>query len=104
LGDDEIANLLVRYTDGTSVRSLADEYRIHRTTVMDHLERSGVPRRRCVRSLTDEQVAEASLYYAQGESLAVVASRYVVSARTIAREFEQAGIPTRLRNGWVTPT
>jgi predicted DNA-binding protein YlxM (UPF0122 family) len=99
LAPDQIATLLVMYVEGTSVQQLADEFSLHRTTVMEHLERNGIPRRPCLRQLTDEQVAQASECYSRGESLATVATHYSVSARTIAREFKRAGIDTRPQRG-----
>jgi AraC-like DNA-binding protein len=100
LAPDQIADLLVRYTDGTSVLVLAEEYGVHRTTVMGLLEREGIPRRPCTRSMTDDDVARAADQYATGHSLADVAGAFGVSARTVAREFERAGIARRARPGW----
>lgn len=99
LPPDQLADLLVKYTEGTSVVALAEEYGVHRTTVMSHLERAGIPRRPCTRSMTDHDVAKAAAKYASGLSLIVVAEPFGVSARTIAREFRRAGVPIRPRLG-----
>lgn len=88
LTPDQVADLLGRYTDGTSVLALAKEYGVHRTTVMAILERESIPRRAATRSMTDDDVARAAAQYASGHSLAVVASAFGVSTRTVAREFD----------------
>jgi uncharacterized protein (DUF433 family) len=85
----QIAELLCAYTEGATVLELATEYGIHRTTVMAHLDRNGIPRRACVRSMTDEQVAEAAEARRAGESFAVLGEHYGVSPRTVARELER---------------
>ncbi len=95
LRSDEVAILCITYTGGVSVAQLAELYGIHRTTVMAHLERNGIPRRACTRIMTDEMVVEATEYYAAGEPLATVGKRYGVEARTIGREFKRAGVVTR---------
>lgn len=99
LAHDQIADLLVKYTDGTSVVALAEEYGIHRTTVMEILEREGIPRRPCTRRMTDDDVARAAVQYAAGQSLAVVGEAFGVSPKTVAREFARAGIATRPQPG-----
>ena len=79
---------------------LARRYGIHRTTVIHHLDRAGIERRRLVRKMTDESVALAATRYAQGASLVVVASEFEVHQRTLARELRNAGAPIRRRRGW----
>ena len=88
------------YRDGVSIDGLARRYAIHRTTVIHHLDRAGIARRRVVRKMTDESVALAAARYEQGASLAVVASEFGVHQRTLARELRQAGASIRLRCGW----
>lgn len=90
LSKQQVDVLVSEYVDGSSVMALASSFGVHRTTVMSHLERRGVPRRSPVRALTDDQVKEAAKYRSQGESLETVAARFGVSARTIGREFEKA--------------
>lgn len=96
---EQMETLVVEYVNGASVPVLAKEFQVHRTTVMHHLEREGVPRRACVRRLTDDDVIEAAGYYRDGESLATVAARFGVNATTVAREFARARVETRPRNG-----
>lgn len=99
LRSDEVATLCIAYTGGVSVIQLAELYGTHRTTVMAHLERNGIPRRQCVRALSDDEVTRAAQHYAAGESFATIAKRYKVSARTIARELHRAGVEVRSRIG-----
>ncbi len=95
----EVDDLRRRYADGETINDLAEEFRIHRTTVMEHLERGGVPRRRPVRSMTDITVRDAAERYAAGDSLLTVAKAFGVSERTIRREFNRAGVSVRPRRG-----
>ncbi len=87
--------LVADYLDGQSVRQLAVSWRIHRTTVLDHLERHGVPRRANVRKMTDQQVEEAAQLYGAGNSLIVLGRTYGVDAGTVGRELSQVGVNLR---------
>jgi len=100
LSQPEIEQLTQLYRDGDSIDRLSDRYKVHRTTVMAHLERAGIARRRVVRKMTDRSVALAAAHYEQGASLAVVASAFGVHDRTLAREFRRAGVSIRPRRGW----
>ncbi len=62
---DELAH---PYEEGASIDALARRYGIHRTTIIAHLDRQGVPRRRVARKMTDTLVALASERYAEGGS------------------------------------
>ena len=94
---DQLARL---YEEGASIDALGRRYRVHRTTVIRHLDDLGVRRRRVVRKMTNPHVAQASKRYAEGLSLADVASEFGVHERTLAREFRGAGTPIRGRRGW----
>jgi len=96
---EQVEALVEEYANGASVPVLAKEFEVHRTTVMHHLAREGVPRRACVRRLTDDDVMEAAGYYRNGESLATVAARFGVNPATVAREFARARVETRPRKG-----
>lgn len=73
---------------------------MNRTTIIDHLDRRGIERRRSVRKMTDRSVREAALRHEEGGSLKTVAIRFEVDAKTLAREFERAGVRTQRRRGW----
>ena len=96
----EIAQLIQDYRGGVSIDGLAGLYEVHRTTVIHHLDRAGIARRRVVRKMTDESVAVAAARYEQGASLAVVAREFEVHQRTLARELRRAGTLIRRRRGW----
>ena len=95
-----VDQLVERYQAGASVRELAVEFGIARTTVLEHLERRGVPRRASTRKLTDADVQVAAHYYRTGESLETVGKRFGVNTSTIKREFRKAGVEIRKRRGW----
>jgi len=88
------------YASGRSIDDLARSYGIHRTTIIRHLDRRAVPRRRVVRKMTDALVAKAAVMYLDGHSLATVANRFKVDTRTLSREFRKAGVLIRPRRGW----
>jgi transposase-like protein len=100
LTDSEIEQVVQQYRHGDSIDRLSRRYGVHRTTVVGHLAREGIARRRVVRKLTDQSVAVAAAQYEAGASLAVVANAFGVHDRTLAREFRRAGVPIRPRRGW----
>jgi lambda repressor-like predicted transcriptional regulator len=100
LSRTEIDQLVGQYRHGSSIDTVSRRYEIHRTTVMYHLDQSGVARRAVARKMNDETVALAAAQYAQGASLAVVANAFGVHERTLAIELRRAGAATRPRRGW----
>ena len=100
LSRGEIDQLIDRYRRGESIDGLARRYAIHRTTVIHHLDRAGIARRRVVRKMTDETVTRAAARYGEGVSLAIAAAELGVHTRTLAREFRRAGVAIRPRRGW----
>jgi len=99
LSDADSGALCDLYSEGRSIDSLAREYRVNRTTIITHLDRAGIERRRAARQMTDDSVARAATRYGRGASLAVVAKEFDVHARTLAREFRQARVSIRPRHG-----
>jgi transposase-like protein len=100
LSPADVDDICASYIGGTSIDELARSHGVNRTTIIKHLDRHGVPRRRVVRKMTDALVAEAAVEYLDGRSLATVANRFNVAIRTLRREFSKAGIATRPRQGW----
>jgi hypothetical protein len=92
------------YLEGSSIDALAAWRGVNRTTIISHLERRGVARRKVVRKMTDRTVGQAAKRYASGRSLKVVAAQFDVDARTLARGFRRAGVPIRPRRGWSPST
>jgi AraC-like DNA-binding protein len=102
LGDADADDLVSSHRTGKSIDSLAHRFRVHRTTILRHLDRRGVPRPPDMRKMTDHTIRQAATRYQTGESLTSVAADFGVSARTLAREFKQAGVQIRQRRGWLT--
>lgn len=100
LTEHDVDELVSAYIDGSSIDALAARNGINRTTIISHLDRRGIERRKVVRKMTDRSVLDAANRYESGDSLTVVAAAFGVDARTLAREFERAGIRTRPRRGW----
>jgi len=95
----DIGDLCGLYGEGASIDGLARRYEVNRTTIIAHLDRAGVARRRVARKMTDDSVARAATRYGEGASLAQVAQEYGVHARTLTREFQRAGMSIRPRHG-----
>jgi DNA-binding CsgD family transcriptional regulator len=102
LGPADIERLIAAYADGNSVLRLAARFKIHRTTVLAHLERNGVPRRRMGSKLSDEDVDEAAVLYRDGLSLEAIGHRFLVAPDTVAKALRHVGVQIRPRRGWAT--
>jgi hypothetical protein len=100
LGPADIERLIAAYADGNSVLRLATGFDIHRTTVLAHLERNGVPRRRSGPKLSDADVDEAAILYRDGLSLELIGHRFLVAPDTVAKALRHLGAQIRPRRGW----
>ena len=89
----EVQALAELYRSGLSIDVLAIRYRVHRTTVIHHLDAQEVPRRHIARRLSDDPVINAGEFYTSGLSLAKVAANFGVHEATLTREFRTAGVP-----------
>lgn len=74
------------YRAGDTVAVLVERYGVHRTTILGHLERMGVPRRANKRKLTDAQVKDMKRLYRLGLSFAELGRRFGVSGDTAKKE------------------
>lgn len=90
LDPDQTLQLIAAYLQGQSVSQLARDWKIHRTTIMEHLQRHDVPTRPHKRKMTDQQVIEAAKRYRAGDSLATIGNHYGVDAKTMSRELKAA--------------
>ena len=88
----EIEDLVRAYEAGATILELADRVQISRTTLMAHLQRSGVETRY---NRLDGRLDEAARLYGQGWSLTRVAAHFDVSAGTVLNAFNRAGVATR---------
>jgi hypothetical protein len=102
LGPADIERLIAAYAEGNSVLQLAAHFKIHRTTVLAHLERNGVPRRRMGSKLSDEDVDGAAVLYRDGLSLEAIGHRFLVAPDTVAKALRHVGVQLRPRRGWAT--
>jgi len=106
LGPADIERLIAAYADGNSVFRLAARFNIHRTTVLAHLGRNGVPRRRMGPKLSDADVDEAAILYRDGLSLELIGHRFLVAPDTVAwalrhvPECSVVGCATNRRRGF----
>ncbi len=96
LSTDEVQRLIQLYTQGELIDDLAAQFRISRTTVMNHVERAGAPRRR--NALTD-RFDEARQLYDEGWSLAKIGQHLGVNASTVWHALRKAGVPMRDTHG-----
>lgn len=99
LTTDEIDELLEAYVAGEPIRDIAARHGIHRTTVIGHVTRRGLPRR-SDHSWSDQELQTAADLYAAGQSLATVGRDVGIDAATVANRFRRAGVPIRARRGW----
>jgi IS30 family transposase len=95
LTPEDRARLVAARRAGATVRELADQFGIHRTTVTTHLQREGMPTR--TGGLGTDDVDEVVHLYQQGWSARKLAKRFGVSDHTIAAELKRSGIQVRTR-------
>jgi hypothetical protein len=84
------------YLAGTPINDLAHAFGIHRTTVMQHVRRAGVPRRQHVLA---DRLDEARRLYEQGCSLAQIGQHFDVHACTVRLALLAADIRMRDSQG-----
>jgi DNA-binding CsgD family transcriptional regulator len=102
LGPADIERLIAAYAEGNTVLQLAARFKIHRTTVLTHLERNGVPRRRSGPKLSDEDVRQATVLYRDGLSLKAIGIRFLVAPDTVGKALRRVGVKIRPRRGWTS--
>jgi len=94
----EIDRLRRAYKSGATVRELAQDFRIHRTTAMDLLERAGVPRRG--KGPADSELQRAVRLYREGQSTARIGKALGFSAETIRQHLLASGVRVRGPHDW----
>ena len=73
---------------------------MHRTTVMAHLDRSGLERRPLGPKLTGPRLARAIELYESGLSLQAIGNEFGVDSGTVRRALRGADIAICKRRGW----
>ncbi|GLY31508.1 hypothetical protein [Kineosporia sp. NBRC 101731] len=99
LNAEQVRVLVDGYQQGQTTYELAQQFGIHRVTVSQHLQRSGVAMRR--QGLSDGALHEAARLYTSGESLARVADRFGVDSKTIWSGLTRMGLTMRDSHGRV---
>ncbi len=100
LAPGEVAELVAAYRRGVPVEDLAAAFRVHRTTVLGHVRRHGVPKRER-RALQGEDLGRAAQLYAEGRSAAWVAVQFGVAASTVQRALKEPVLPCGPEGGRV---
>ena len=95
LDPEQVARLIADYRAGELVNDLVNAYGIHRSTVLDHLKRQGVRRRRS--RLTIPDIEKIVGLYASGESVETIAVELRIGATTVRRALVKAGVELRRR-------
>jgi len=98
LTPDQAKLLVEAYASGAAVRTLVEEFKVHRFTVYNLLDRAGVARRS--KGLSSEQLASARTLYESGLSLVRVGEAIGCNAETVRRALKNEKVPTRNRRGW----
>jgi len=93
----ELEEFSTAYRTGSSIRELAQYFKINRTTVHAQVNALGLPRR--YPRLTPADVKEAAEMYRSGKSLIAVANHFGVAGDTVALALRQSGVEIRKRNG-----
>jgi hypothetical protein len=93
----ELEDFSTAYRAGSSIRELAQFFKINRTTVHAHVDTLGLPRR--YPRLTRADVQEAVEMYQAGRSLITVAEHFGVAGDTVALALRRAGVEIRPRTG-----
>ena len=96
----DVDALVAAYRAGATIKELAEQFDIARTTVMAHLDRRNVQRRATAKEWDDDALSGAARSYANGYSLAHIADQFGVDPKTVANRFRRAGVPIRPRRGW----
>jgi transposase len=94
----QVAKLKAAYRSGAAVNDLAARFKIHRSTVLEHLNRSDTPRR--YPALDAFQVEEAAQLYEGGQSLRAIGIHFGRHAATVRLALIKVGVRLRDRNGW----
>ena len=93
LDSGQIGDLVAAYQAGSTIKELATQFQVHRTTVSKILERRGVPKR--YRPLTTEQIEYAIRAYQAGSSSKMIGDLLGVNASTIWRTLRREGVKMR---------
>jgi DNA-directed RNA polymerase specialized sigma24 family protein len=94
----EIGQLRQQYVGGSTIRELAETFRVHRSTVTALLERGSVARRR--KGLSPNEAHLAAQLYEEGLSFATIGKRLGFSGDTVRRRLYKEDIAIRRHFDW----
>ena len=86
---EQVNELIAAYRAGVPINDLAAQFEIHRSTVLDHVNRAGTRRRYPALGLRD--VEEAAELYRTGQSLRTIGIHFGVHASTVRQYLVRAG-------------
>ena len=92
----QVDRMVAAYLCGGTLKEVAQQFRIHRTTVSQLLEQRGIQRRYA--PLNDQQISEAEDLYGSGMSLVTIGNVLNVNQSTVWRALRDRGMP--LRRPW----
>jgi transposase len=96
LSPEDVAQLAAERQAGAEINELAEQFGVHRATVIHHLRRAEVDARRYAgRTLSPERIQAAGELYAAGASLVEVGERLDVDRRYLRRVLPDAGFLLR---------
>lgn len=96
LTEEEVDRMVGARVAGAEINDLANEFGIHRATVIAHLTRRGVEhRRRQGRSLSAARLQRAGELYASGANLIEVGNQFDVDRRYLRKALPAAGFELR---------
>ena len=90
LTSEQITELIADYQARSTVLDLAEKFDIHRATVLKHLKRNQIPRRRS--RLNQIDIEKAVRLYALGQSCETIALELRVGISTIQRALKKTGV------------
>lgn len=97
LSEAERKALAGAYREGATLKGLAEQFEISRTTVLKVLDEQGESRR--YRKFGPDDLQEARRLYESGWSFARVGAEMGVDPKTVHTAFRRAGIPSRPQAG-----
>jgi len=79
------AEICKKYKNGSTTNQLATEFNVHRTTIMNHLERNGIKRRVSKPKMNKKMIAEAAQLRKNGKSYTELGRHFGVHRETVRR-------------------
>lgn len=102
LREEEVDELVRTYSAGVTLRELAVQFTVYRTTVSKHLQTRGIDT--SPPALTDDQVQAAATLYRQGWTLAQLANKYQAGRETMRKRLRASGVKMRPKGSIATMT